>query len=868
MAFNPFTWFRKHQKVMFAGLTILVMFVFIGQFGRGDIFERALYWFGAGRAGGPVVTKLFGKGVHSRELDLLGRQRKLASDYLHQIAITKHPDVINKFLNDELKATTSSDNPLAGLREICMDYNEVRKAFVFYAQSAQLTPEMRYALFQQIRDRMENGLRKLRDIALRPEVMKDPARLTLLQHVATVLGFQAWLCTPQATPQMYFGGAIQNQDLLDFKVWQHHADRLGIKLTEDDVLRELTVEAAGATLFAKDNVRFEQQKEIDTFLRMSRDNANLTGRDLLNALREEFRVVFTQGILIGQEPGVRLYRSILGANTNPVYGTPDQFYNFIREQRTALKVDLLTVPVDTYLDRVKEMPSEAELRQLYERRKDVEPNAASREPGFKEPRRIRVQYVVGSPEDAFYRDAAEKQVKQIEQLCEPKVRVGTVLATLTAPVLGRLLAAYDPIQAEFEKVRGRIYPTSLFNPVVAAATQASLTGGNALTGLLSAAATGFGQEVRTGLQNTGMMLAQTRSSQLFGAAALAVKMLPEPVSRELITPELIAGLRTQIAQKLLDDNLQTIRTELARLKNRATEAANYVTKAAKEYHLTQHQMPAARTREALVEEVKKKAAPTLAALREALGQRDGQDRPANFVDQLFQGSAAYEAQQVTATRPRREELLYWRSEDLPARLRDYADIRDEVAKAWRLAAARRLARHEAERLETEINNKKLNAADAVRLLREQKQGPLFELDNVAQLLPPKEVLPGRQTEYQAYQLPEDRLDQFAYPPADLAKRLLEMKRPGEATVIADQAARNYYVAVLRERNEPSVADFRSIYGSTPERDTLYSLFLAERRQDFGKGVMDQLRREAGEIDKDGRYKLSEEVRRTDATDIE
>ncbi|MFO0926113.1 MAG: hypothetical protein U0736_03615 [Gemmataceae bacterium] len=857
MAFNPFTWFRKHQKVMFAGLTILVMFVFIGQFGRGDIFERALYWFGAGRAGGPVVTKLFGKGVHSRELDLLGRQRKLASDYLHQIALTKHPDVINKFLNDELKATTSSDNPLAGLREICMDYNEVRKAFVFYAQSAQLTPEMRYALFQQIRDRMESGLRKLRDIALRPEVMKDPARLTLLQNVATVLGFQAWLCTPQATPQMYFGGTIQNQDLLDFKVWQHHADRLGIKLTEDDVLRELTVEAAGAKLFAKDNVRFEQQKEIDTFLRGNRDNANLTGRDLLNALREEFRVVFTYGILIGQEPGVRLYRSILGANTTPVYGTPDQFYNFVREQRTALKVDLLTVPVDNYLDRVKEMPSEAELRQLYERRKDVEPNATAREPGFKEPRRIRVQYVVGSPEDAFYREAAEKQVKQIERLSEPKVRVGTVLATLTAPVLGRLLAAYDPIQAEFEKVRENDYPwftssrdnfrvqeerqrrvhlTSLLNPVVAAATQASLAGGNALTGLLSAATTAVGQEVRTSLQfNAGMLLAQAQPSQLFGAAALAVKTMPDPVSRELVASDLVAGLRTQIAQKVLDDNLQTIRTELAKLKNQPSKAAEYVAGAVKEYHLTQHQMPAARTRETLVEEVKKKAAPALAALREAMGQRDGQDRPANFVDQLFQGSAAYEAQQVTATRPRREELLYWRSEDLPARLRDYADIRDEVAKAWRLAAARRLARHEAERLETEINNKKLNAADAVRLLREQKQGPLFELDNVAQLLPPKEVLPGRQTEYQAYQLPEDRFDQFAYPPADLAKRLLEMKRTGEATVIADQAARNYYVAVLRERNEPNIADFRSIYGSTPERDTLYSLFLAERRQDFGQG---------------------------------
>lgn len=893
MAFNPFNWFRKHQKVLFAGLTILVMFVFIGQFGRGDIFERALGWFGAGRAGGPVVTKLYGKAVRVRELDQLGRQRKLASDYLYRIAGNSHPDVITRYLNDELKSTASSENPLAGLREICMDYNEVRKAFLFYAQFSQISPETRYQLFQQIRERMENGLRRIHEIALRPEVVKDPARLTLLHNVATVLGFQAWLVTPHTTPQMYFGGAIQNQDLLDFKMWQQHADRLGIKLTEADVLRELGVEAAGGKLFARDDVRFEQQKEVATFLASSREYANQTGRDLLNALREEFRVVFTQGILVGQEPGVRIFRSVLGANTNPSYGTPEQFYNFVREQRTTLGVAMLTIPVESYLDRIKETPSESELHQLYERRKEVEPSAASREAGFKEPRRIRVEYVVGSPEDAHYRDSADKQVKQIEQLCEPKTRLGTVLAAIPAPVVGRLLAAYDPIQAEVEKARendhpwfssgsenfrlqaerqGKLHLTTLMQPAVAAAPLAVLQGASPLTTLVSASAATTAMtfaEGRTSVRfNATLLLSQALPGELLGAAVLAVATLPPPVSRELVVPEILASLRTQTAQKTLDNNLQTMRGELAKFRNRAKEAADYIARAVKEYHLTHHQMPAPRTREALVEEVKKKAAPSLTALREAMGQRDGQDRPANFVEQLFQGSSAFEAQQVTASRPRREELLYWRSEDLPARMREYGDIRDQVVQAWRLAAARRLARHEAEKLEGEINNKKLNPTDAVRLLREQKQGPLFDLDNIAQLLPPKEALPVRQTEYQAYQVPEDKLELIAHPPADLPKRLLELKRPGEATVIADQPARNYYVAVLRERNEPTIADFRSIYSSTPSRDTLYSLFLDERRQDYRKTVMEQLRREAGEIDKDGRFKLSEEARRSDATDVE
>ena len=35
MAFNPFHSFRKHQKVIFAVMTIICMFVFVLQFGRG-----------------------------------------------------------------------------------------------------------------------------------------------------------------------------------------------------------------------------------------------------------------------------------------------------------------------------------------------------------------------------------------------------------------------------------------------------------------------------------------------------------------------------------------------------------------------------------------------------------------------------------------------------------------------------------------------------------------------------------------------------------------------------------------------------------------------------------------------------------------
>lgn len=892
MAFNPFAWFRKHQKVLFAGLTILVMFVFIGQFGRGDIFERALQWFGAGRAGGPVVAKLYGKGVHLGELEHRARTRKLASDYLFTTAWRTHPRVLRDLLDNELKSTTG-ENPLAGVRDIV---SNVQKNSSFIAFAA-----MRGFPTDHILQTIQSDLSMLEKVATREKVKDDPERLALLRNVATTLGFQAWLSVrPQVTllyttrgiasPDFYFGGAARHEDLLDFKLWLHQADRLGIKLSDADVLREIVTEAAGYKVFGDNVGSFERQKDVLDFLRGNREFVNLTPRDLLNALRDEFRAVLAQGILVGQEPGVRAYRSLMGTTTNPAFGSPDEFYNYVRDQRTTLRVNMLAIPVESYLSKVTGAPSEEELRRRFDRYKDVEPSAAARDPGFKEPRRISVEYVVGSPESDHYRKIGTEQAAVVERLCDPKARLGTVLAAVTSPVLSRLIAAYDPIQAEYEKVLENDYPwftgnrdnfrvqeerqrrlhlTSVMRPGVIAATKAALQGGNALTGLVSLYTAATAEEIRTSLRfNGAMLLGQADAQHLFGAAALASALMPPAVPRELVASQLIGGLRSELAQKELDRNLQTIRTELAKFRTRARGAADYLAKAVKDYHLTLHSMPSVQTREALIEEVRKKAAPALTGLREALGQRDRQERPDTFVDQLFQGSGAYEAQRVSSGEPRKDELLYWRSEDLPARERSYRDVRDEVMRAWRVERARQLARQEAEKLEAEINKQKLNAADATRLLREQKQGPLFELDNVAQLLPPREVLAGRQTEYRPYQVPEDKADVLPFPPADLPKRLLELKRPGEATVVVDQPARQFYVAVLQERNEPTMADFRSIYAGTPHSDTLYSRFLADTRTDFRRTVLEQLRKEAGEIDKDGRFKLAEEVRRSETIEVE
>ena len=86
MAFNPFTWFRKHQKVVFAILTIVCMLVFIMQWGQGDVFTRAMTWFGMRGSKGQLVAKVYGDKVYESDVSDLLRRRQLANQFLGSAA--------------------------------------------------------------------------------------------------------------------------------------------------------------------------------------------------------------------------------------------------------------------------------------------------------------------------------------------------------------------------------------------------------------------------------------------------------------------------------------------------------------------------------------------------------------------------------------------------------------------------------------------------------------------------------------------------------------------------------------------------------------------------------------------------------------
>ena len=907
MAFNPFSWFRDNQKGVMIGLIGLCMVIFIFQFGPGDAFTRWLYV--GGRSSGEVVTTLYGKKVRESDVGQTSSQRKLASDFLFT-TVEKAQREVAKELTERMQEETKKSSDLkesakfAGVPMMLQDYQRNWQSTQMIAQYsrdpkfAEFAQKMRGDLDESL-DKTGSRLRALESSAAKPDLSADER--SVYQQMATLLGYQKFALSRRSRDDYYFGGGSKTEDALDFRLWQLQADRLGIKLTDADVMKEIVAEAAGSKVLDPTKA-FADQAPVMAYLRnLGRDKNNaITPTDLLDALREEFRVVIVQGALLGTEPGVRAFRSELTTTATPSLATPDEFLDFYREQRTSLRVKLFPVSAESYLSQIKGEPTDAELRARFDSGAKIEQMPYGREAGFKQPRRIKLEYAFASADDAHYKKVATEQVTVLRKLGDPNGRLSSTVAAILSPGLAGLPLAFDPIGRDFddamtqdtawfgtydkldamEKKMGAIHDSSALAPASVASLIAGSFGGPTVSGLVATRTLWYFQEVRQSLPfNLGMLASQSDPQNLFGAAALAAQTMPAATPRALLEPQILAAKEKSLAENALKSNIETMAVELRKLAKKPAEARAYIAKAVQEYKLSIRAMPAARSPQDLLEELKdKKNTLELDPLRKGLlSQMNRPWTPAEntlqqtrgFVGYIIQGVGTYQAIPVDRIVETNQGFLFWRTEDIKAEERAYSQIRDEVVAAWKLDKARALARDRAEKLEAEVNKMKATPADAERFLKEQKLAS-FELDNVVQFtVPEREVHFRSETTYSRYKVPEDKTDLIPYPPQDLAKQLVKLARPGDTTVIVDLPAKTFYVALLVDRTEPSLSDFKSVYARSPNSDPMYMELIGRRREEYRKSVMEQIRRDAGAaLDKEGRFKLPETVRKAEPGQFE
>ncbi|QEH36153.1 hypothetical protein OJF2_47130 [Aquisphaera giovannonii] len=178
---------------------------------------------------------------------------------------------------------------------------------------------------------------------------------------------------------MEFFGTLKQRDLVDALILQEEAERLGIPATPE-MAREWLSQFA-----LRSRTRMTNELFNALYARFSND---VSEEHLLSDIANQVRILKV--------------RDLLGS---PVV-TPYDVFRTYREQNERVAAKLVEVPVDSFLGKVGE-PSDADVRSLYDKYKDVLPDPASETPGFKVPREVQVE-ILSIDGDALARELRSK----------------------------------------------------------------------------------------------------------------------------------------------------------------------------------------------------------------------------------------------------------------------------------------------------------------------------------------------------------------------------------------------------------------------------------------------------------------------------
>jgi hypothetical protein len=895
MAFNPFHVFRKRQKVILASVTILIMFIFVlsSGAGRGDFFDQVASWFGVGKkAQAKTVVTLYGKKVTDQELDELRFQRNLANNFMRVS--------VSQGLRPGVKELTRSVAALpADQRFRLEDIVQTLDILLNPPTSQQATPQ-EVQRYQRAIETFQLRFQERLD-ALKAAANSSPEHADVIRQVAVALFQFVWVQSRQISP--YFGNTGETDDLLDFLVWKHQADRLGIQLTDEGVRTEINRQTLSSDTLSGDHSKDAQR--VAQVLQEARygERTPVTVEKVYNALRDELRVGMAQQAILGQQLGMmgKLDENF-GVAEVPAYVTPDQFWDYYREQRFTLqKVWLLPIPVAGFLDQVKEQPTEAELRALFKEYRNQEPNPDSDTPGFRRPRRIRIEWVSGRPDSEYYKKLAHERVDATLALSAgvPWLGLGSPAAALdkvwmSVDYISQLVKEYNKEKSRYRQTAWTAphfqlpYFTALPSPEAAAGAFGSIaaatTQGMPLTAVVSyqaAAVARAGNKFDSALQAE----AKDRSRSPFGPAMVLAGSLRSPLETAVtvaalyqqastterylplsfLADEMRRNIEHQYASKVLEENMDKLRKQVEGWRVKPQDAPAELEKVVKEYDLKHEVM------QKPLDQYEIENDPVIKPLKEYLL---GANSKSKIGPQLFGDQGGLYTPPPLLPHGN-EHLLYWRVEDVPAK--SYSsyeeappEIKEAVQRAWKLQKAREKAAQVVSQTKEEADQQK-NWDLKLRFLRDRAKekekenwGPVFDLDHVARLVEQKSALamPGGGKQYSGYKVPEDKSELINARP-DLADRLLKaLKQPGDTTVVWDRPMKTYYIALLEraEGEKQLKEDFFAAYRKPARQDPLLMQLMGEQRDRYYRGLMEQLRAEAQGNDK-GQWQIDPEFRK-------
>jgi len=753
MAYNPFNIFRRNQKIIFAVVTVFIMFTFVlssGLGGGADFFDWLPQWLGTKGKRGDVVATFDGSKLYARDLDTVGAQRNMANRYM-KLGAVYTADGLNSYVSAQLAqlgpeakqivgGLVQAENQMNSLRRLSLGPAEQQQLQSFLMQTAQQAQQLRAELPALI----ANPNLKAAD--------RDVARSKL---AATMLEQNI-----SGESELYFNNAPNRhrRDLIQFMLWQKKADQLGIKFSTDDVKQLIEHEFYDA-------FNTNSQKAV---LGQLKTMVGFTMPRCIEAIGEEFRVRAAQTAILGNGFSGP-FRGDKTFGGSPLFNVPFEAYDYYREECSPTTYGVVNVPVDNYLDKVTGEPTEDELKQLYDKHRDEEYSPAKEAPGFKESRKIRVEWLRLTGEEAYYQKLAEEQLK----LGEPAAKIGSLL---TVPLPGAGLVWIGPavaptgvknmlLEAAYKKVVTEQFAADLFDrwgpsfgasqPLSVLDSSVTRPGNLAIAaGGISGQLLGFGNPYAAAAVIAGGPMAYEIRDRVMAGVPTILSTIPGPglfntsvgglVANQMLTPKPLPAeaYRNDLLKSLVEDDArQLARKDISKLIEEVKKlsdggfakdmgpARKFIEEFAKTRGLTVRGNKDASTEWTLAED------PELALLvaeqkrsLEASGnphqntyipfarhffwqppRRAGEKNPVN-------GTYIPETYPEGVRNPRTGEALaakfvVWRAEERGSKVMDYNDAKAKgvLKDAWKRAKARELAKNRADAMAKTIREDSLSS---------------------------------------------------------------------------------------------------------------------------------------------------------------
>lgn len=836
MAFNPFHSFRRHSKTVFAALVLIAMFSFVltsGTLTGADPLVIIGRWFGRGPT--TAVVTIYGQEFDARQIQQVQMNRRLANYFMEAAVATAQENILRGVAENATKLSPQAQQVVSQVLNFRGLLRSGEQGRGFYRQ------------LMLGGGGMPGAMGQLQMAAGRAVEDKKNDEATMLGSVLAVVNLD--LARMTHGNDLYFGGKEGAlEDTINFLIWLHEADRLGLRFAPDDVTAAVDNEALRAVTM-DDKAKIAQRLKENFRGAYSLDM-------LMAAMSDEFRVRATQIALVGLSSN---------ASAVPAVLTPDEAWDQYRDLRTAVKVSVLELPVKSELSQVTTPPTDAELRKLYDQYKNDEPAPERDQPGFKEPRYLKVEWVAAQPDLPYYKDAAAK----VAPLMQALMQIGGAATDILGGGLGTAAAVATPVVIdaplvnEFGYYESRTIPwtdnnninpllheTSIVRPENIAILVGELlgsagTGGSVLSGPLALEGRVIVREVRDRARiGATQILAAALEPVPLGVFTIPYEVVPKPLSLDVLRGQLQTRTRDELAKKLVQLDLKNFDAEVAKKGQEGDkkDVQQYVADFIKERGLKHGATAEARDRYSIGDD------PGLAPLKEVYQKgHDRQDAQGRFFANAF-----FEGRENTLYQPANFPALgdetayrFWRTEDREPRVLSFDKAKPKVEEAWKYQRARELAQKAADVIADEAR-KTDGDPQKLRDLAAAGKMEYFEIGPQAATNPKLSPFPGQPKEYDPFRVPEDKV---TYPGA-MSRQIVDLrKKPrGTTVVVTDQPKAHFYVVVLTQIDPPTPDEFRRSYVESTPRATGNDPFMAQlaqvKRDEYRRDVLTQLRTDA------------------------